>query len=231
MQRPVDPSEAVSAGRMHAIDAEAIERLGLPRLLLMEHAGRALADAALALFSRASCRIVVCCGTGYNGGDGLCAAWHLAHRGHQVTVVLAGRIDELREEPMVYARILQALHVPFHTLHGAVEVAGLETMLTDADLLIDALLGIGVQGPVRPLYAALIERMNESGAPIVAADMPSGLDADTGMPQGCAVRAAVTVTFGAPKQGLFRGDGPSVAGRVIVDDLEIPEALIRGPSS
>lgn len=217
MLRPVDPQCAVSVSRMQTLDTQAIEQTGIPRLLLMEHAGQALTAAVLQLLSSPG-RVLVCCGTGYNGGDGLCAAWHLAHRGYAVEVWLAGAPSSLRQEPAVYAAILRALKVPIR----CVEPPKTAPDFSQAEVVIDALLGIGVRGSVRPPASAWIQAMNRSGAPIISADVPSGLDADSGQPQGCAVRASVTVTFAAVKHGLFRGQGPAHAGRVLLDDLEIP---------
>jgi len=217
----------VSVQGMQRIDHAAIHSVGIPRLLLMEHAGLAVARAVQAIIPNPPQPIFVCCGSGYNGGDGLCAARHLVQRNYEPRVVLVGSGKDLKEEPTVYLRILQALQVPL------VEIDSLDALdsfnqdwVTKASLLIDALLGIGLQGPVRPLYARLINLMNRAKKPIVAVDVPSGLDADTGLPQGIAVKATVTVTFGLPKHGLVVGQGPEYAGEVIVDDIGIPAALL-----
>lgn len=208
---------------MQRADAHAIERFGIPRLLLMDHAGAALARAARPWLSRRG-RAVVCCGTGYNGGDGLCAAWYLAQEGARPRVLLMDRGGALRDEPAVYFRMLRALRVPCQRVST---VKSMRRFLRSCDVILDALLGIGLRGAVRPSYAAVIQHINASGRPVVAADVPSGLDADEGEPLGCAVRATITVTFGAAKRGLAQRQGPAYAGRVIVEDIGIPARVLR----
>lgn len=211
---------------MQAIDRTAIETLGIPRLLLMEHAGLAVARAVRNLASTSSATIAVCCGAGFNGGDGLAAARHLQEWGYALRILVAGRVDRLREEPAIFARILQRLGVEIRECLSADDAAAAGPWLADAAVLIDALLGIGAQGPVREPIASLISRMNAAGKPIVAVDIPSGLDGDSGRVQGAAVRAAVTVTFGLPKRGCLMAEGPAHTGELIVDPITIPRSLL-----
>ncbi len=203
--------------------------IGIPRLLLMEHAGLAVARAVRTILPTPTGECLVCCGSGYNGGDGLCAATHLVQWGYQPRVLVAGALPHLNEEPAIYARILQALHVPVIEVHSQDASPILDEAFRRSALMVDALLGIGLRGPVRPLYAQLIKRMSRAHVPIISVDVPSGLDADTGLPQPIAVRATVTVTFGLPKQGFFVGQGPAHVGRLIVDEIGIPrEVLMKG---
>jgi NAD(P)H-hydrate epimerase len=211
---------------MQQIDRAAIETIGIPRLLLMDHAGLAVARTVRRLVAEAGKAILVCCGTGSNGGDGLCAAWHLAHWGYQPHVVIVGAVRQLNEEPAVYAQILQALGVPLIELTSPDGWEALQAWLASSALTVDALLGIGLQGPVRPLHARLIDLINQAAKPVVSADVPSGLDADTGLPHGTAVNATVTVTFGLPKQGFFLEQGPAHVGELVVDDIGIPAYLL-----
>lgn len=219
---------AVSVKRMQRIDAEAIERLGIPRLLLMEHAGLAVAQAARPYLS-ARPRVLVVCGMGFNGGDGLAAARQLHAWGGSVRVWLAGRFARLREEPALYARILRRLRVPLTEVTDPTDVARVGRAFdpTDGDVLIDALLGIGAQGAVREPMATLIAWMNRHRVPVIAADIPSGLHGDTGIIQGIAVKATVTVAFGLPKRGCVLGDGPAHVGTLLVDPITIPPRLLR----
>lgn len=212
---------------MHRIDAAAIERFGIPRLLLMEHAGLALARETHRLLP-AHGRIVACCGMGFNGGDGLAAARHLSMWGHPVDVVLAGRLANLRDEPAVYANILRRLRVRIIEVPARRSVARVESSLRP-EIVLDALLGIGARGNVREPMASLIAWMNRQPAPIVSADIPSGLNGDTGAVQGLTVNAAVTVTFGAPKRGCLTGAGPAHAGRLIVDSISLPQRACLTP--
>ncbi len=219
--RPAD--RTVSIARMQQIDATAIETLGIPRLLLMEHAGVAVARHATQLLPDRSRTIVVLCGSGFNGGDGLSAARHLLDAGYPLRIVLAADRQRLREEPAIYATMLERLGI---TLWPATHPE-LESWLAGAGLVIDALLGLGAVGQVREPMASLIARVNRSGRPVLAVDIPSGLDGDTGRPQGCAVRATATVTFGLVKQGCCRGDGPAYTGRLIVEPITFPRALLE----
>jgi NAD(P)H-hydrate epimerase len=207
---------------MRRIDDMAIRQSGIPRLVLMEHAGLAVARVTRRWIGPPPQRVTICCGLGYNGGDGLCAARHLSQWGYPVRVLLMGRTTELREEPAIYARMLEWLRVPI------TEVGGRRTAWRHGSrAVIDALLGIGLHGRLRPLYASVIARINRMRIPVIAVDIPSGLDADTGRPCGAAVRADVTVTFGRPKRGLLLAQGPAHAGRLVVDTITFPTQLLR----
>ncbi len=212
---------------MQQIEATAINTFGIPRLLLMEHAGLAVARAAAARSAPSERPILVCCGTGFNGGDGLCAARHLHEWGYPLRILVAGRIDQLREEPATYATILQRLGLSMTALGDASGLVEIERWMAGCSLVIDALLGIGVKGAVREPMASLIVRMNQSGKPIIAVDIPSGLDADTGLVQGVAVKATATVTFGLPKQGCLIREGPAHTGSLTVDPMTIPRTLLE----
>lgn len=224
------PPQAVSVARMQAIDTAAIHTWGIPRLLLMEHAGLAVARVAHARSPSSADPILLCCGTGFNGGDGLSAARHLQAWGHALRIVLAGRLDQLREEPATYAAIARHLGLPMVELTDLQGLARAERWLTACGLIIDALLGIGIRGDVREPMASLINRLNHSGKPIVAADVPSGLDADTGFVHGIAVMASVTVAFGLPKHGCLVQAGPSHTGSLVVDPISLPRALLEDPA-
>lgn len=221
----------VSVAQMQAIDQAAMERYGIPRLLLMEHAGLAIARVARAMMPQPQRPMLVCCGTGFNGGDGLAAARHLQAWGYAVAAVLLGPRQGLREEPLTYARLVEQLGVPLTGCESVAAVDALERHVSPCGLIIDALLGVGMQGAVRDPMASLIRRLNASRIPILAADIPSGLDADTGDVRGVAVRAAATVTFGLPKQGCRLNEGPAHTGTLIVDPITMPRALLEGASA
>ena len=212
---------------MQQIDTAAIQRCGIPRLLLMEHAGLAVARAVQRLLPDTQTSVVVCCGTGYNGGDGLCAARHLHEWGYSLSILITGQIAHLREEPAIYATILQRLGLPILEFSDARALGQVDQWLAACGVVIDALLGSGVRGPVREPTASLIARMNQVGKPIVSVDIPSGLDGDTGCVQGVAVNATVTVTFGLAKRGCLMQDGPAHTGTLIVDPITIPRRLLE----
>jgi NAD(P)H-hydrate epimerase len=197
---------ALSRDEVRAVDRRALEVYGIPTLLLMENAGAGLARAVQAhLGSRGleRARVLVVCGKGGNGGDGLVLARHLALGGHEPRVALA--FDPAKADHASDAgtnlTIVERLGVP---IERAADGEALRALLarTKADLIADALLGTGVADEVREPHRGIIEAMNGSGIPIAAVDLPSGLDADTGKPLGVAVRAAFTVTFAAPKLGF-----------------------------
>ena len=226
MRRSFDARAAVSVECMQHIDRTAIDECRIPRLLLMDHAGLALATAAHERFAD-SRRVTILCGTGYNGGDGFAAARHLSALGHMPRVFLVGTRAGLREEPATFARIADHLGIPLLECPTSMAAPEDEPAVTECDLIIDALLGIGLQGPVRPAYQRMIQAANASRHPIVSADIPSGLDADTGAIHGAAIRAALTVTFGLPKQGCFLAEGPAHTGELVVDDIGFPPSLLE----
>jgi NAD(P)H-hydrate epimerase len=204
-----------SAAQTRALDAAAIERGGLRGMTLMARA----AEAAFARLARRwpspAAIAVVCCG-GNNGGDGYLVA-ALAHkRGLPVTVFTVGDPARLSGD---------AASARQHALDEGVAAAPWREGCLPAEpgsVIVDALLGTGLGGPVRPDAAAVIEAVNDSGLPVLAVDIPSGLCADTGRVLGSAVRATATVTFIGRKRGLYTADGPALAGDVDFDDLAVP---------
>lgn len=217
----------LTAEAMRAADAATIDGWGLPGRVLMETAGRALAAAAErhALPPRGPRRAVVLCGTGNNGGDGFVAARVLLARGWHVAV-LSLRGDDTGDAG-AHLALLQRLASgsPLRFAEpGDLDAARPER--EPADVIVDALLGIGATGALRAPHAALAAWANAHPAPVVAADVPSGLDAATGRAAAGTIQAAATVAFGALKTGLILGDGPGLAGDVTVAEIGIPAAEI-----
>ncbi len=210
---------------MQAIDSMAIEQLGIPRLLLMDHAGLAVARQAAAFLPDSRQSVFIACGGGYNGGDGLSAARHLAGWGFTVNVGLIGKIKTLKPEPGIFAECLRRLGVAIIELNQAMEPV--KEPLQSCGVIIDALIGIGSAGPARETAAALIHEINNAKKPVVAVDLPSGLNGDTGEIQGLAVSATVTVTFGRIKKGCMVGQGPKKAGRLLLEPITFPNKLLR----
>lgn len=176
-------------------------------------------------------RILLLCGPGNNGGDGGVVARHLDSWGFPVQVVWLARTDQLRGDPAVQASILDHSGIE-QTFWGDAEdpdflrLQALETRVARADWLVDALFGTGLSRPVEGTGRALIDLVNQSGKPILALDLPSGLDADTGRPLGSAVRALATATFAAPKIGFSQPGAFEYTGRIAVIDLGLPRRLI-----
>src|SRR5579872_2850762 len=187
----------VSAEEMRAIDRSTIERFGVPSLTLMENAGAAVADFVLKQYPDAK-RITVICGKGNNGGDGFVTARHLYEQGRRVQLLLLAKPEDL---PGDAAAMFKKLPKPAISATSADELQSERVRsLFDADLYIDAVLGTGFRPPVTGLYAGAIEALNETSAPVIAVDIPSGADADATSPQtGTIVRASAIVTFTAPR--------------------------------
>jgi NAD(P)H-hydrate epimerase len=198
---------------MREIDRRAIEEYGVPSPALMENAGRAVADAVRALDPMRR-RVLLVCGRGNNGGDGFVAARHLANGGFEAMLLLAE--GEPRGDAELMARSARRM------------CAVVSSMLAvSPDLIVDALYGTGLTRPVEGPARELIRRINGAQVPVVAVDVPSGLDADTGRVLGEAVRATVTVTMGLPKVGFERA--AEYVGRLVVADIGIPRALLESP--
>jgi NAD(P)H-hydrate epimerase len=207
----------VSAAHMQALDRHTIETLGIPGDLLMESAGRAVADAVLAVRA-GDAPVLVVCGAGNNGGDGLVAARHLHQLGVPVRVALLGDAARLRGDAAANARRARAVGLIFEGERWRAPAAG---------VIVDAIFGTGLARDVSGVPAASIRRIDAAreahpgAVQVVAVDLPSGLCADTGQVRGVAVRADVTVTLGLPKLGLALEPGRSHAGRVQVARIGI----------
>ncbi len=200
------------AERMRAVDRWAIDEQGVPSLELMERAGEGLAELAAAMAPEG--RIVVVAGKGNNGGDGLVAARLLRARGREVDVLAADGTGELSGDAAVM----------LERLGGASPLELASTGIApDAALVIDALLGTGASGEPRGAIAAAIGAIRDSGAAVLAADVPSGVDASSGEAAELAVVASATATFHAAKPGLWIEPGRGHAGRVSVIDIGIPD--------
>ncbi|MEA2401226.1 MAG: ADP-dependent NAD(P)H-hydrate dehydratase / NAD(P)H-hydrate epimerase [Thermoleophilaceae bacterium] len=198
------------AAEMRAADAWAIEQQGIPSLDLMERAGEGLARVTAAAARPGPVRVVV--GKGNNGGDGLVVARLLRQDGYEVDVLAAGPLDELRGDPLVNLR----------RLPGPPPEPFAPERLDGSGAVLDALLGTGFEGAPREPLASAIAAINHQDAPVVACDVPSGVDASTGEVEGEAVRATATATFHGPKLGLYVNPGKEHAGRVEVVAIGIP---------
>lgn len=246
--------DIVTAGQMRALDQYTMDQLRIPALSLMENAGRAVAEEILKLcgwspIPESAAAMAgpggkdvhggeviltepelthrtdghqhwyILVGKGNNGGDGLVAARHLADAGVQVTLVYAEPPDILRGEAAVQRDAAAALRIPT-LIYGTDSID-----LRSGTGIVDALLGTGTQGKPREPYATLIQQANRSGLPIVAADIPSGLDADTGMLNEPCIRARVTVCLAFLKRGLVQYPGAGAAGSIVVRSIGIPSQL------
>ncbi len=210
----------VSGAEMKEIDRRTIEEFGIPSLTLMENAGRSVAEIVTGILPSPKSSIFLFCGKGNNGGDGLVAARYLAKRHYPVQIFLFCQPSDLKNDPAINFKKLSGLNIPIHVIPsdvlGAPEVA-------KTDLMVDALFGVGLKSDLREPYLRVVQTINRSGKRVVAVDVPSGLDADTGEVRGVAVRATVTATLGLPKKGLYEKEGPRYAGQIRIVDIGIPK--------
>lgn len=215
----------VTAAEMRALDERASREFGIPSILLMENAGRACAEELLKLPVTGA--VAVFAGKGNNGGDGFAAARHLWNRGRGVSVIYFQRTEEMKPDPLANFRILEKMKVPLFDFSGGWNAQAAAGVLSRSAVVLDALFGTGLSQPVQGIFVEAITAIQASGLPVVAADVPSGLNSDSGEVMGACVRADVTVTLGLPKKGLAAGEGPRLAGRVVVADISLPRQLLE----
>lgn len=207
---------------VRAVDRAAVEEYGIPGIVLMENAARGLADQALRMLPEAPTSrptALIVCGSGNNGGDGYALGRHL----HNVSVnVILVQLVEPRAG--TDAAINRGICLKMGVREVSLDDLGSHA---DADLIVDAILGTGLDRPVRGPAAQAIEWINSASRPVLAVDVPSGLDCDTGEPLGTAVRADCTVTFVARKPGLITAAAKEYVGKVVVADIGAPIELVQ----
>jgi ADP-dependent NAD(P)H-hydrate dehydratase / NAD(P)H-hydrate epimerase len=213
--------------QMREADRRTIEEIGIPSRVLMENAGRETAAAIVERYPDvARRRVSVLCGRGNNGGDGFVVARVLAARGVDVAVFLVGSLEDLTGDARANLDVLHRVGI------GVTEIPAdwaWETHLpriAGSGLIVDAMLGTGTTGPLHGLLEVVVSGVNASAAPVVAVDLPTGLSADTAEVPGACVRAALTVTLGAPKLPLVLPPADSWAGDLAVADIGIPAGVI-----
>lgn len=209
----------VTTSQMKAIDRRAIEELGIPSLDLMEHAAEHVTAAVLQEVNGIQePTVLVFCGTGNNGGDGLACARQLMNAGVQVKTYLIGNPDKRTPDAVVNSDRL--------TAQGGVLLTWQDAGNLQAHCIVDALFGFGLNREVGGVYRQVIEWINGSGIPVISCDIPSGLNGDTGAVMGAAVRAENTVSFTCAKAGLLAPGAEEYVGRLTVADIGIPEILL-----
>ncbi|HZZ81189.1 MAG TPA: NAD(P)H-hydrate epimerase [Gemmataceae bacterium] len=201
----------LTRAEVRAFDRHAIEQLGIPAAVLMENAGGGAARLLQSLGIRG--RVDICCGKGNNGGDGLVIARHLANHIHEVRCLLFAKPEDLSPDAALQWHIVQKMGL----LTEVVEQAD----FYGADWIVDALFGTGLTGPVRAPFDRVIESINGTGVHVLAVDIPSGLDCDTGEPLGPCIRATHTATFVAPKAGFRNPAAATWTGQVHTIDIGV----------
>lgn len=222
---------AITREQAQELDRITMEEYGVRGLILMENAGRACAWNAADMMGGCEGRsAAVFCGKGNNGGDGFVVARHLDNWGAEVSAYLLDTVEETLDrggDAAVNLQIALNMDIPVEEVPEPDEAADAVRESADADLAVDALLGTGITGEVREPFASAVEALNDLDVPVMSVDVPTGLDCDTGRPQGDAVRADRTVTFVLNKQGYAREGADEWTGRVEVAEISVPRALIE----
>jgi NAD(P)H-hydrate epimerase len=216
----------LTRAQVRDLDRRAIEEFGIPGVVLMENAGRGAAEVLLRLGVHGP--VVVCCGKGSNGGDGFVIARHLANCAVAVRVLLFCAPEELRGDAAVNHHIVARMGLPLDVYAGTgFDLQEVHKQLAAAEWVVDALFGTGLSGAVRPPLDAVIAAINRSPARVLAVDIPSGLDCDTGDPLGPTVRAHHTVTLAAQKVGFANPAGQQWLGQIHLADIGISVELLQ----
>ncbi len=213
--------------QVRAVDAWAINELGIPGVVLMENAGRGCAELIEEkLKDVAEPKVCIFCGAGNNGGDGYVIARHLRNNGCQVTVMVCGDHNKIKGDAKINLDILERMDQSIDRLNPADgNVADrVDSFAAGADMVVDSLFGTGLSGQLRDDYRQLVESMNACDCPILAVDIPSGLDCDTGRPLGAAIEAAWTVTFVAVKKGFTAEGAARYTGEIYIASIGVSAA-------
>lgn len=218
----------ITSQQMKEIDRRTIEEFGIPSLILMENAGSGAAKVALDMVKNSDNKKVICVsGRGSNGGDGFVCARHLLNNGVDTKVFLIGELSQLKGDAKINFDILRKMKAKIEILKTDKDFKLFKEKLRNAQLIIDAIFGIGLSGEIKGPYSMVIRAINQSKKSILAIDVPSGLDATTGNILGVCIKAKKTVTFGLPKAGFTKNHGLSYTGELIIVDISIPKQLLK----
>lgn len=222
--------KVTTAGQMREIESLTMNQYKIPGIALMENAGKALAERIEAILCGVNeKKICIFAGKGNNGGDGFVAARHLSNRGAKVKIFLLCPKGQMSGDAALNLQTLLEMGMDIVEITGIRDWDKVKIGITFADCLVDALLGTGFKGQITGNMAQIIELINLAGKMVVAADIPSGVHADSGQVGTTAVRARHTVTFGLYKPGLLFYPGYEYAGQITLADIGIPGMLLTGP--
>lgn len=211
------------------LDRRAIEEFGVLGVVLMENAGRGMAELLRSLGVNGP--VLICCGKGNNAGDGFVIARHLDNAGLPVRALLFADPASLGGDAAVNHRILAASGVPLEVRVGpSLDEEKLRRELSAADWIVDALFGTGLRGAVQPPFDRIIAAINAADVRVFAVDIPSGLDCDTGLPLGIAVKAHHTATVAALKKGFLEASAAAWLGQIHLIDMGAPRRLLESPA-
>lgn len=209
----------VTSSEMVEIDRVSIEEMQIPGVVLMENAGTGVvAEIERRLGDLAEKQALIFCGKGNNGGDGYVIARHLYNRGAQVAVFLAGKKEMIKGDALTNLKILANMGIAVQEISSVDQIPSFRRI----DVVVDALLGTGVTGPVTGFLADLIQFINELESPIISVDLPSGMETDTGAVHGACIQADLTVTMAHLKTGLLFSPARDHAGEIVIADISVP---------
>lgn len=241
----------LSVKKNRALDRKATEKYGIPSLILMENAGRIVAEETIKFLQSlthlpAHPLIAIFCGGGNNGGDGFVAARYLLNKGHRIKVYLLKSPTEISGDALTNFTILKKIGAKIKLVSSNI-LSSLSSELKLVDCIVDAILGTGLKSKIKGIYPRVIKLINQTNKPIIAVDIPSGLDGDTGFPlprtvpvrglgeprkdfylRGECIKAKVTITMGYPKKGFLNPQAKKFLGKVVVADIGYPKHLSLG---
>ncbi len=218
--------KVVTSQEMQKLDELAIKTIGIPSIVLMENAGIKVVEVIEKEYSPLPGKsIYILCGPGNNGGDGMVVARHLSNRGVRVKVFLLAEKNRIKGDAATNLSIAERLGIGVKEVNSTQDLKLLHQELNHADIIVDALLGIGSTLPLRGLMREVVSLINRCSRHTIAVDLPTGLDADTGEVPGEAIKANFTVTFAYPKRGLYLYPGINYAGKIEVVDIGISSSL------
>lgn len=220
-----EPPLVLNRAETREIDRRAVEEFGMSSLVLMENAGRGVADKLCQLGARGP--VVICCGKGNNGGDGFVLARHLDLRGIDARVLLWAKPGDLTGDAAANFQIIAKAGLAMDLFGNRHDAGRFEEQLGGAEWIVDALLGTGARGEPRPPLDEVIEQINTAAAEKLAIDLPSGFDCDTGQAAAHTVRARHTCTFVALKPGFLAPGAAAYTGEIHVLDIGAPRKLLQ----
>ncbi len=218
--------KSLSRDETRRIDRCAIETIGVPGAVLMENAGRLAADEIEKFLGGAAGRpVAIVAGAGNNGGDGFVIARHLAMRGAEVATLLVTSPESISGDAAINLNILRNLGCDVREVSGG-QIADLAGQLAAFELIVDAVGGTGIQGALRGELATAVEQINAATKPVIAIDIPTGLDCDTGQATDPTVKAAMTITMVARKKGFDVAGAAEYTGEIRVVDIGVPADIV-----
>lgn len=221
----------ITRERMRQVDSEMINGYGIASIVMMERAGLAVAYLVeeMIKYNRDK-KIAIVCGKGNNGGDGFVCARELHIKGYRVKIILLSSKNDIlsrKGDASINLNCALNLGIPTIEIEAENRLNILVQELVDADIIVDAIFGTGLSQQPYPFEADVIERINMAGKPVVAVDIPSGLDANEGKPLGCAVIATNTVTMGLPKTGFKNPEAKRFVGNLFIANIGVPKQILE----